>query len=55
MTTTNYIKSRTERNGGLEVISGQVWRGVLQDIYNSYKGKKTSLYDIFFDAKEGNL
>lgn len=55
MTTTNYIKSRTERNGGLEVISGQVWRGVLQDIYNSYKGKKTSLYDIFFDAKEGNF
>ena len=52
MTTTNYIKSRTERNGGIEVISGQVWRGVLQDIYESYKGKKTSLYDIFFDKEE---
>mgnify|MGYP000855907278 CR=1 FL=1 len=60
--TTEYMQSmiwtkypvRRPGNGGSELISWQPWRGLFEDIYKAYGGKK-SLYDIFFDPKEGNF
>lgn len=60
--TTEYMQSmiwtkypvRRPGNGGTELISWQPWRGLFEDIYKAYGGKKT-LYDIFFDPQEGNF